>query len=194
MALIEGQGKAAAGVFPVLDDACNMSDSGADPDKLLHSLNKGLSKHEHYSAKKIADGRFTIKHYAGDVTYHVGDLVAANRDTLHNDLISLMVRAAGGASSSSSAAVTGSKGSSSGSSSGGLKLLGELFADKRSGEEKKKRPPTASHQFRTSVGALIATLSSTMPHYVRCIKPNDAKRALTVDEARFAHQVRRAQG
>ena len=37
--------------------------------------------------------------------------------------------------------------------------------------------------------ALIDTLSATIPHYIRCIKPNAQKRPTTVDEDLFTHQV-----
>jgi myosin-1 len=204
--LVEGK----PGVFTLLDDACAVADAGED--KVLAGLNAKLSKHAHYVAPKIANGTFTIKHYAGDVGYHVGGMIAANRDTLHNDLIKLM--AAAGA--------------------GGSPLLGELFEDKRSAEEvggsapgaggggvllltrpcslltihppaapalpaapilrvtvqKKRRPPTTGTQFKASVGALIDTLSSCMPHYIRCVKPNDSKAPMKVDDDRFLHQVR----
>jgi hypothetical protein len=40
------------------------------------------------------------------------------------------------------------------------------------------------------MNALITTLISCNPHYVRCIKPNDNKRAGTIDEQRIRHQVR----
>ncbi|XP_028170018.1 unconventional myosin-Va-like [Ostrinia furnacalis] len=37
---------------------------------------------------------------------------------------------------------------------------------------------------------LMATLSATTPHYVRCIKPNDTKEAFRFDPARAVHQLR----
>lgn len=71
----------------------------------------------------------------------------------------------------------------------GSPLLQELFVDKRTPEERAKRPPTASQQFRTSVRSLIAVLSECVPHYVRCIKPNASKAPLTVDDELFMNQV-----
>ena len=72
----------------------------------------------------------------------------------------------------------------------GSPLLQELFVDKRSNDEKAKRPPTASQQFRTSVNKLIEVLSECQPHYVRCVKPNAAKQAIAVDDELFVNQVR----
>ncbi len=164
LSLLEGGGKEKPGIFQLLDDANNMADS--DDNKLLDALTKKVSKHEHFTAKKIKDGRFGIKHYAGEVTYSCDGMTTANKDTLNNDLVTLMRKAKG------------------------TPLGNALFVDKRTDEEKKKRAPSASSQFKTSVAALIQTLSATDPHYVRCIKPNDKKAALFVDDERMAHQVR----
>ncbi len=54
----------------------------------------------------------------------------------------------------------------------------------------KKGPPTAAMRIRTGGGELVAALMQCSPHYVRCIKSNDNKRALTIDANRVQHQVK----
>lgn len=49
---------------------------------------------------------------------------------------------------------------------------------------------TVGSQFRQSLSALMATLSATTPHYVRCIKPNDTKEPFRFDSARAVNQLR----
>ena len=45
-------------------------------------------------------------------------------------------------------------------------------------------------QFRDSLAQLIATLHSTTPHYVRCIKPNDVKQAFKWEATKIVQQLR----
>lgn len=54
----------------------------------------------------------------------------------------------------------------------------------------KKRPLTAGTQFKISLNALIETLMSKTPSYVRCIKPNHEKRAGLFDTEVITHQVK----
>lgn len=68
-------------------------------------------------------------------------------------------------------------------------FIAELFADKRSEEEKSKRPPTLGFQFKKHLNDLVNALKTCKPHYVRCIKPNDAKSPEFIDEARMIHQI-----
>lgn len=89
-------------------------------------------------------------HHAGDVVYTVDGFIEKNRDTLTQDILTLM---------------EGSQG----------RLAALLFKDTRSEQEKAKRPPTISTQFRRQVDELMASLQSCQPHYIRCIKPNDEK-------------------
>ena len=47
-----------------------------------------------------------------------------------------------------------------------------------------------SLQFRESLSKLMATLNSTVPHYIRCIKPNDRKAAFEFNPQRSIQQLR----
>ncbi len=46
------------------------------------------------------------------------------------------------------------------------------------------------HKFRDSLNALMESIGTTEPHYVRCIKPNDQKRELLFEPLRVIHQLR----
>jgi myosin-1 len=49
---------------------------------------------------------------------------------------------------------------------------------------------TAGSQFRTALNELVAKLNACHPHYIRCIKPNENKRAFGYEESLVRHQVR----
>lgn len=53
-----------------------------------------------------------------------------------------------------------------------------------------KRKKTVAVQFHESLKELSAVLNSTRPHYVRCIKPNDDKRAFCFEPRRAIEQLR----
>jgi len=52
-----------------------------------------------------------------------------------------------------------------------------------------KRPLTAGTIFKNSMIALVKTLGSKDPYYVRCIKPNEVKSPNLFDNERIEHQV-----
>lgn len=54
----------------------------------------------------------------------------------------------------------------------------------------KQHKKTVGSQFRDSLTQLIATLHSTTPHYVRCIKPNDDKKPFKWEGGKIVQQLR----
>ncbi|PFX32989.1 Unconventional myosin-Ic [Stylophora pistillata] len=121
----------------------------------------------------IALLEFRLKHYAGDVTYCVnGDtylnifhagFMDKNNDLLFRDLKEAMC--------SSTNCITS-----------------EVFPKKEM--ESLKRPETAGTQFKTSLNNLMTILMSKQPSYVRCIKPNDSKKADIFQDDLVRHQVK----
>jgi Myosin head (motor domain)/Unconventional myosin tail, actin- and lipid-binding/IQ calmodulin-binding motif len=178
----------------------------ASSSKIMTLFNKHWGgekkKSEHYSAPKINDGTFTIAHYAGSVTYGA-NMGGSNRDTLTLDVTRLMIKSTGGkdalAASNAktakqakqllAAAAANAKKSTTVGDGGGIWGLAGAFEDKRPPQERSKRPPTAGYQFRQSMANLIAVLEACQPFYIRTIKPNDQKKAMTVDDARLVHQI-----
>jgi len=165
------EAKKPAGVLAYLDEESVMPQAS---DKTFYEkAAKNLSKHAHFAvpdAKDVAltkavELSFTIKHYAGDVTYSAKGLLTKNRDDLFLDLIE-----AGGASRSP--------------------FIVSLFPESKERAGTRKRPPTASTQFRASMSDLVNKLVSCSPHYIRTIKPNDEKKAGVFTVDRVAHQVR----
>ena len=164
--LIEAKGDRTikAGIIAYLDEECIYP---AATDATLHKkLTDNLKAHAHFEP---AGANFTIKHYAGDVTYSPPGMLDKNKDTLFRDLTQLM-------QTSSS------------------RFLASLFPVEKGASKAAaaigKRPVTAGAQFREQMGALVSTLQRCEPHYIRTIKPNDAKRSGVFDLPRVQHQVR----
>lgn len=54
----------------------------------------------------------------------------------------------------------------------------------------KTRPTTAGTKIRTQANELVTTLMKCVPHYIRCIKPNETKKPHDWDDQMVKHQVR----
>ncbi|XP_053558861.1 unconventional myosin-IXb isoform X2 [Bombina bombina] len=55
---------------------------------------------------------------------------------------------------------------------------------------KKKKPPSISAQFQTSLNKLLETLGKAEPFFIRCIRSNAEKMEMTFDEALVLQQLR----
>ncbi|XDV22843.1 hypothetical protein PO909_027642 [Leuciscus waleckii] len=55
---------------------------------------------------------------------------------------------------------------------------------------KKKRPPSISAQFQTSLSKLLETLGKAEPFFIRCLRSNAEKREMCFDEALIVQQLR----
>lgn len=71
------------------------------------------------------------------------------------------------------------------------KLVKTLFKEAKflSSHTAGRRPVSLSRQFMASVGDLMKNLLAKNPHYIRCIKPNEHKKANNVDDQLIRHQV-----
>jgi myosin-1 len=151
------------GVMAILDDVCSTMHAvteGADS-TFLQKLQGAVSSHKHYRGMQA---QFVIHHYAGAVTYDCDGFTDSNKDTLFKDLILLV-------------------------QSTNDQFLLNLFPDIVDDGDK-KRPTTVSFKIRNQSNDLVSTLTKCVPSYVRCIKPNESKKARDWESKRVEHQVR----
>ncbi|XP_068174773.1 unconventional myosin-If [Antennarius striatus] len=150
------------GIMSVLDDVCaTMHATGEGVDgTLLQKLQAAVGTHEHFN--NWSSG-FVIHHYAGKVSYDINGFCERNRDVLFPDLIELM-------------------------QSSEYKSISSLFPENLN-TDKKGRPTTAGSKIKKQANDLVNTLMKCTPHYIRCIKPNETKRARDWEESRVRHQV-----
>nr|XP_029708948.1 myosin-VIIa-like isoform X1 [Aedes albopictus] len=107
---------------------------------------------------------FGVQHFAGTVFYSVNGFLEKNRDTFSPDLKELVTKSSN-------------------------EFLVKLFGSDDA-LDTTKRSITLSLQFRNSLEALMRTLSSCHPYFIRCIKPNELKKPKIIDNALCVRQLR----
>uniref|UniRef100_A0A8C2ZXE3 Myosin X n=1 Tax=Cyclopterus lumpus TaxID=8103 RepID=A0A8C2ZXE3_CYCLU len=137
---------------------------------LLEKLHNQHSKNSFYVKPRVAVHNFGVKHYAGEVVYDVRGMLEKNRDTFRDDILNLLRESR-------------------------LDFVYDLFEHVLSRNKQdtlksscKHRRPTVSTQFKDSLHSLMATLSTSNPFFIRCIKPN--KHKVSFDQTLVLNQLR----
>jgi myosin-5 len=205
--VIEGK----LGVLALLDEESRMP-SGSDASflqKLTTQLLKPANKNV-FKKPRFGNTAFTIAHYAHDVTYEVDGFLEKNRDTVPDEHMLLLastknpflrevldaalgsVKAADpphpGSPSLSDSGSGGSRRSSIIPDPGRTSLVASNAGPKKPGAAIRK--PTQGSIFKASLITLMDTLSITNVHYIRCIKPNEAKRPWEFTPSQVLGQLR----
>ena len=125
-------------------------------------------------SKTDRNAHFAVVHYAGTVSYNVTGWLEKNKDPVNDTVVDIL------------------KNSSS-------ELMVHIWRDhpgqrpsqqEESGKKKKGGGgKTVSSVFLVDLNALMATLNSTDPHFVRCIVPNTCKQPGGVDSPLIMHQL-----
>lgn len=144
----------------------------ATDDTLLEKLHSQHSKNPFYVKPRVAVHYFGVRHYAGEVVYDVRGMLEKNRDTFRDDILNLMRESR-------------------------LDFVYDLFEHVLSRNKQdtlksstKHRRPTVSSQFKDSLHSLMATLSTSNPYFIRCIKPNTHKMPDQFDQTLVLNQLR----
>merc|ERR1719516_510861 len=127
---------------------------------------------------KDKQAHFAIAHYAGIVNYNLTNWLDKNKDPLNDTVVDQMKKSTNA-------------------------LIVYLFRDhpgqpeeevkKEKGKKGKdaaaKQFKTVSSAFRAQLEALLTTLNTTDPHFIRCIVPNNHKTPGLLDSALVMHQL-----
>ena len=128
-------------------------------------------------SKTDKNAHFAISHYAGIVSYNVTGWLEKNKDPVNDTVVEIMKSTASNS------------------------LLVKLWEDhpgqpttvpKEEGKGKKKKGgggKTVSSVYLVQLGALMTTLHSTEPHFIRCLVPNTHKQPGGVEPALIMHQL-----
>ena len=162
--------EAKLGILSLLDEESRLP-MGSDEQfvtKLHHNF--AADKQKFYKKPRFGRSAFTICHYAVDVTYESDGFIEKNRDTVPDEHMEVLRNSSNAFVKEilEVAAAVREKDSASISSK-------PVAAPGRKIGVAVNRKPTLGGIFKSSLIELMNTIHSTDVHYIRCIKPNEAK-------------------
>ncbi|KAL3497415.1 hypothetical protein ACH5RR_040147 [Cinchona calisaya] len=152
------------GIIALLDEACMFPRSTHAT--FSNKLFQNFRAHLRLEKAKFSETDFTISHYAGKVTYQTQAFLDKNRDYVVVEHCNLL-------------------------SSSKCQFIAGLFPSlpEKFSRSSYKFSSVAS-RFKQQLQALMETLSSTEPHYIRCVKPNSLNRPQKFENQSILHQLR----
>jgi myosin-5 len=188
--VIEGK----MGILTLLDEESRLP-AGADQSfagKLFQQINKPEQK-DVFKKPRFNQNAFTIAHYAHDVTYDVEGFIEKNRDTVPDEHLALLQNSSNpllkDCLEAALAAAVAAKENTSANAAPASKTPA-VGPPKRAGGAASTRKPTLGSIFKHSLTNLMDTINNTNVHYIRCIKPNEAKNAWEFDSEQVLSQLR----
>ncbi|CAL5096008.1 unnamed protein product [Urochloa decumbens] len=154
--------KKPGGIIALLDEACMFPK--CTHESFSQKLYEKFKNNKRFSKPKLSRTAFTIQHYAGEVTYQSDHFLDKNRDYVvveHQELLN----------ASKCSFVSG------------------LFPSVLEENTKASKSSIAT-RFKWQLQELMETLSSTEPHYIRCIKPNNNLKPTTFENVNVLQQLR----
>ena len=180
--LIEGK----LGILALLDEESRLP-MGSDEQfvtKLHHHF--AADKQKFYKKPRFGKSAFTVCHYALDVTYESDGFIEKNRDTVPDEQMEVLKRSTNSflVEVLEVATLVREKDTAQTTSktvaSGGGRRVGVAV----------NRKPTLGGIFKSSLIELMQTINSTDAHYIRCIKPNEAKESWKFEGPMVLSQLR----
>merc|ERR1711970_474309 len=128
---------------------------------------------------KDKNAHFAIGHYAGIVNYNLTDWLTKNKDPVNDTVVDQLKK-------STNALIVYLFREHPGQPEDDPKAPKEKA---KKGKDATKTFKTVSSAFRAQLDALLTTLNSTDPHFIRCIVPNNHKTPGLLDSALVMHQL-----
>ena len=172
------------GILAMLDDECRLP-KGSDRnfakrmfDQYLPQKNMTVSENTRFHATNVqkAKGIFCIRHFAGLVAYtSETNFMEKNKDEIPLTAQALFETAPSQLIKDTYAVQQ-------------RENLGRSPSETKTGKQPKAK--TVGQQFKEQLNSLIESVQRTDPHYIRCIKPNDAAKPLQMTRKRTTEQLR----
>ncbi|KAK7397333.1 hypothetical protein VNO78_18501 [Psophocarpus tetragonolobus] len=155
--------KKPGGIISLLDEACMFPKSTHET--FSNKLYQTFKNHKRFVKPKLSRTEFIISHYAGEVQYQSDHFIDKNKDYVvpeHQDLLSV------------------SK----------CPFVAGLFPPLPEETSKSSKFSSIGSRFKLQLQQLMETLSSTEPHYIRCVKPNNLLKPAIFENANIMQQLR----
>ncbi|XP_062148576.1 myosin-17-like isoform X2 [Alnus glutinosa] len=155
--------KKPGGIIALLDEACMFPKSTHET--FAQKLYQTFKNHKRFIKPKLSRTSFTISHYAGEVIYLADLFLDKNKDYVvaeHQDLL------------------TASK----------CSFVAGLFPPLPEESSKSSKFSSIGSRFKLQLQSLMETLSSTEPHYIRCVKPNNVLKPAIFESLNVIQQLR----
>ncbi|KZV31159.1 myosin-12 [Dorcoceras hygrometricum] len=151
------------GIIALLDEACMFPKSTHET--FAQKMYQTYKGHKRFSKPKLARTDFTINHYAGDVTYQADQFLDKNKDYVVAEHQALLVESK-------------------------CSFVANLFPPLPEETSKQSKFSSIGARFKQQLQALMETLSTTEPHYIRCVKPNTVLKPGIFENCNVLNQLR----
>ncbi|KAG9458232.1 hypothetical protein H6P81_002740 [Aristolochia fimbriata] len=151
------------GIIALLDEACMFPKSTHIT--FSSKLYQNLGTHSRLEKPKFSETDFILSHYAGKVAYQTNSFLEKNRDYVVLEHCSLL-------------------------SSSKCSFVAHLFPSTQEFSRSNYKFSSVASRFKQQLQALMETLNSTEPHYIRCVKPNSLNRPQQFENKSVLHQLR----
>ncbi|KVI12218.1 Dil domain-containing protein [Cynara cardunculus var. scolymus] len=155
--------KKPGGIISLLDEACMFPKSTHET--FAQKLYQTFAKNKRFIKPKLSRTSFTISHYAGEVNYLADQFLDKNKDYVVAEHQSLL---------------TASK----------YPFVVGLFPPLPEASSKSSKFSSIGTRFKLQLHSLMETLSSTEPHYIRCVKPNNVLKPAIFENLNIIQQLR----
>lgn len=151
-----------SGIFALLDEEVVVP-RGSDA-KFVSRLHTTFdetpgTKSTYYVRNRRKPNDFGVRHFAGEVVYTTDGFLEKNKDALSPSLLALL--------KSSSVPIMNVQGAPE------PEVVENKSTGRKSGKVTEKM--TLATKFKVDLDNLMSALQSTCPHFIRCVKPNDAQ-------------------
>ncbi|GAU21892.1 hypothetical protein TSUD_33890, partial [Trifolium subterraneum] len=130
-----------------------------------NKLYQTFMKNKRFIKPKLSQTDFTIAHYAGEVTYQSDQFLDKNKDYVVPGHQELLIAST-------------------------CPFVSDLFPPLPEETSKSSKFSSLGSRFKIQLQQLMETLSSTEPHYIRCVKPNNLLKPAIFKSVNIMHQLR----